>query len=157
MKERNSTSINQMLLSLVIIIISTLTFSCKKNSVDTIPEKSNMTDAAKVISGNLLTGNLRVESNEEEIALDYNNGDKIILVTKIPKTEVANINNMQSAEVITSKYGIILKDLSNNKIFFLVNNDSESTNKFETVQSLFTTGFQSDKIFGTTIVNSEKG
>jgi hypothetical protein len=63
---------------------------------------------------------------------------------------------MQSVSIITSKYGIILKNLRNGNVFFLVNNDPGSTNKFSTVQSYFTAGFESSKIFGTTIVNNGK-
>ena len=139
-----------------IIIAALLLFSCKKNSLETVPEKSNMAYVSQVLGGNLLTGNVMVESDENEIAINYNNGSKYILITKIPHTQISNINNIQAASLITSKYGIVLKDLNTGKVFFLANNDSESADEFKTVQSNFKSSFQSDKIFGTTIINSEK-
>ncbi len=157
MKKRNSKLLERILfLGTIIVVAVTLLFSCKKNSIDVLPQKNDMSDATKIVDGDLLTGNVTIESDENEVALNYKNGNKFILIAKIPNTPIANITDMQSAEVITSKYGIILKDLSSDKVFFLINNDSESIKRFETVQSLFTTNFQSAKIFGTTIVNSEK-
>ena len=110
----------------------------------------------KVLDGTVLSGNVTTESNENEIALNYNNGNKFILIEKIQGTERISINSIQSAEVITSKYGVILKDLSNNKIFLLTNNDSESLKMFEQVKSLFGKNLQSATVFGVTIVNAEK-
>lgn len=133
-----------------------LLFSCKKGSVGTVSVKSDMVEAAKVLNGTVLSGNVTVESNESEIALNYNNGNKVILIEKIQGTESISINSIKSAKVITSKYGVILKDLSNNKIFLLTNNDSESLKMFEDVKPLFGKDLQSTTVFGVTIVNAEK-
>ena len=138
------------------VIAVMLLFSCKKSSVEDISVKNDMTTAAKMIDGTILSGTITSESDESEVALNYNNGNKFILITKITDAESININNMQSAEVITSKYGVIIKNVSTNKVFLLANNDSESIKKFKALQSLFDKNFQSATIFGTTIINSEK-
>ncbi len=141
---------------MTVLVAVMLLFSCKKGSVETVSVKSDMVEAAKVLDGTVLSGNVSVESNESEIALNYNNGNKVILIEKIQGTEPISINSIQSAEVITSKYGVILKDLSNNKIFLLTNNDSESLKMFKEVKSLFGKDLQSTTVFGVTIVNAEK-
>ena len=143
--------------SIITVLVAVMfLFSCKKGSVETVSVKNDMVDAAKVLDGTVLSGNVTTESNENEIALNYNNGNKFILIEKLPGTEPISINSIQSAEVITSKYGVILKDLSNNKIFLLTNNDSESLKMFEEVKSLFGKNLQSATVFGVTIVNAEK-
>lgn len=141
---------------ITVLVAVMLLFSCKKGSVETVSVKNDMVEAAKVLDGTVLSGNVTTESNENEIALNYNNGNKFILIEKIQGTEPISINSIQSAEVITSKYGVILKDLSNNKIFLLTNNDSESLKMFEEVKSLFGKNLQSATVFGVTIVNAEK-
>lgn len=141
---------------ITVLVAAMLLFSCKKDSVETISVKNDMVEAAKVLDGTVLSGNVTTESNENEIALNYNDGNKFILIEKIQGTEPISINSIKSAEVITSKYGVILKDLSNNKIFLLTNNDSESRKMFEEVKSLFGKNLQSATVFGVTIVNAEK-
>jgi hypothetical protein len=141
---------------ITVLVAVMLLFSCKKGSVESVSVKNDMAEAAKVLGGTVLSGNVTTESNENEIALNYNNGNKFIFIEKIQGKEPISINGIQSAEVITSKYGVILKDLSNNKIFLLTNNDSESLKMFEEVKSLFGKNLQSTTVFGVTIVNAEK-
>jgi hypothetical protein len=141
---------------ITVLVAVMLLFSCKKGSVETVPVKNDMVEAAKLLDGTVLSGNVTTESNENEIALNYNNGNKVIFIEKIQGAEPFSINSLESAEVITSKYGVILKDLSNNKIFLLTNNDSESLKMFEEVKSLFGKSLQSATVFGVTIVNAEK-
>lgn len=138
------------------VIAVTFLFSCKKSSVENATVKNDMITAAKMIDGAVLSGTITSESDESEVTLNYNNGNKFILITKIADAESINIDNMQSAEVITSKYGVIIKDVSTDKVFLLANNDLESKKIFDAVQSLFDKNFQSATIFGITIVNSEK-
>ena len=139
---------------ITILVALLLLSSCKKGSVETVSVKNDMVEAAKILDGTVLSGNVTIESSEDEIA--FNTGNKFILVGKIQSTEPISINSIQSAEVITSKYGVILKDLSNNKIFLLTNNDSESLKMFEEVKSFFGKNLQSAIVFGVTIVNAEK-
>jgi hypothetical protein len=138
------------------VIAIMLLSSCKKNSVENAAVKNDMVTAAKMIDGAVLSGTITSESDESEVALNYNNGNKFILIAKIAGAESIHINNMQSAELITSKYGVIIKNVSTDKVFLLANNDSESIKKFKAVRSLFDKNFQSATIFGITIVNNEK-
>ncbi len=130
--------------------------SCKKGFVETTSVKNDMAEAAKVLNGKVLSGSVRSETNENEIALNYNNGNKYIFMEKIQDTEPISINSTYLAELITSKYGVVLKDLSNNKIFLLTNNDSKSIKMFEANKSIFARDFQNVVVFGITVVNAEK-
>lgn len=158
MTTKNSKLLGRIILPGMItaVIAVTFLFSCKKSSVENATVKNDMITAAKMIDGAVLSGTITSESDESEVTLNYNNGNKFILITKIADAESINIDNMQSAEVITSKYGVIIKDVSTDKVFLLANNDLESKKIFDAVQSLFDKNFQSATIFGITIVNSEK-
>ena len=67
-----------------------------------------------------------------------------------------NISSIQSAEIINSKYGLILKDAGNNSVFLLSNNDPESMKMFERVKPFFGNIIQSATVFGVAVVNAEK-
>ena len=143
---------------MITIVATVLLFcSCKKGSVETVNLNNDMVEAAKLLDGPVLSGNVTTESNETEMVINYNDGNKFILVQKLPSNEQFNINSIKSAEVITSKFGIILKDLINNKIFLLANNDSESLKIFETIKPIFGKNARNTSVFGVTIVNAEKG
>ena len=159
MKTRNAKLPGKILFPgiITVLVAVVLLFSCKKDAVETVSIKNDMVSAAKILNGAVLSGTITSEMDENEVALNYNNGNKFILISKIADAENININNMQSAEVITSMYGVILKDVSTDKVFLLSNNDLESIKKFASVQLLFDNNFQSVTIFGTTIINSEKG
>lgn len=157
MRTRNSKSLVRILSQgiLTFLLAVTLLFSCRKGSVETVSIKNNMAEAAKVLDAKIISGNIKAESNENEIGLNYNNGNKFILIEKIPGTAIS-MNSIQSAEVITSKYGIILKDIVTNKIILLTNNDPESIKMFEEVKTLFDTNIESAIVFGTTVIKTEK-
>ena len=68
---------------ITVLVAVMLLFSCKKGSAETVSVKNDMAEAAKVLDGTVLSGNVTTESNENEIALNYNNGNKFILIEKI--------------------------------------------------------------------------
>jgi hypothetical protein len=158
MTTKNSKLLGRLILPgmITVVIAVMLLFSCKKSSVENVAAKNDMVTAAKMIDGAVLSGTITSESDESEVALNFNSGNKFILIAKIAGAESIHINNMQSAELITSKYGVIIKNVSTDKIFLLANNDLESIKKIKAVQSLFDKNFQNATIFGITIVNSEK-
>ncbi len=158
MKIKNSNLLGRILFPgmITVLVAVMLLFSCKKGLVETVSVKNDMVEAAKVLDSKVLSGNVTIESNESELALNYNNGNKYILIEKIHGTKPIGINGIHSAEVITSKCGIILKDLSNNKILLLTNNDSESIKIFEKVKLLFDKNLETATVFGVTVVNAEK-
>ncbi|MBN8789289.1 MAG: hypothetical protein J0I84_19580 [Terrimonas sp.] len=141
---------------ITVFIAATLIFSCKKDPDKNTVIQSNMIEAAKKTGSKVLCGNVAIESDDHGITLNYNNGSKLILIEKIRGAKTVDICKIHSAEIITSEYGVIIKNLDNKNVFFLINNDSESLQMFQSIRSLFANHYQSSTVFGITVVNAEK-
>src|SRR5215831_17290208 len=154
MRHRNSKSGASRLSFLLFIGLGAMVFlfSCKKDLVNRAYSKNDIAEATRVLAGELITGNITSESDKNELALNYNNNNKIILIDKLTNTECPDIGDIKSAEVMISNYGIIIKDLSLNKTFLFMNNDEKSIEKFKSIQLLFTGKIQPVIVFGTTII-----
>ena len=141
---------------LVTALASALLFSCGKRAVTTSPN-TRMEQAARLLHGEKRSGSLLGAEDADRLALSYNNGSQYILVDKLPGPDKIGIFSMTSAELITSSYGIIIKDLSTNRLVFLANNDEESLRRMQQARTLLldeaagATVFGT--IFGTTLVN----
>ena len=138
-----------------ILIIVILIFSCKKSSVDSTV-KDDMAEAARTWGGEMFSGTITTQGDEEGVVLDYNNGNKIICIENIKGTEPIRIADIRSAEIITSDYGVILKDVNNNKVFILTTNDPKSAKIAERVKSIFPGNPEAKAIFGVTIIHTER-
>ena len=158
MKHRNSKPGGSKLsLQLFIAVVAMVfLFSCKKGLVNRGYSKNDIAEAAGVLDGELMTGNIISKSDKNELAVNYNGNNKIILIDKLTNTECGDIGDIKSAEVMISNYGIIIKDLSVNKTFLFINNDEKSIDKFKAVQLLFRGNLQPVIVFGTTIISSER-
>ena len=137
------------------LIIVILIFSCKKSSVDPTV-KNDMSEAARAMDGKMFSGTITTQGDEEGIVLNYNNDNKIICIENIKGTEPIHIADIRSAEIITSDYGVILKDVNNNKVFILTTNDPKSAERAERVKSIFSGNFEAKEIFGVIIINTER-
>jgi len=133
-----------------------LLYACRKNSSENLSEKNTMVTARETLAGDMISGKVNIESNGDEIVINYNDGDRYILVGKISGVSVPDLDNLKSVTLVASKYGLVIQDISSNKVFFLVNNDNNSIDQFKKLASTFNSDFQTCKIFGTTIVNAEK-
>ena len=158
METRNSKSIRKLtLLGIVTVFLASgLFFACKKDVKEAVFLKNNLDEIAGTLNGNKISGSLAGSNDENLLVLNYNKGSQFILIDKLPGSQNINLNSIQSAELVTSRYGIVIKDVSNNKILLLVNNDEESIKKFETIKSLLADSYESSRVFGITIVNSER-
>jgi len=116
-----------------------------------------MEQAAQLLHGEKKSGSLTGAENAGSLALNYNNGSQYILVDKLPGPDNIEAFSMMSSELITSQYGIVIKDLSNNRLLLLANNDDESIRRMQQARTLLmgeAAGFTVfGTIFGTTIVN----
>jgi hypothetical protein len=128
--------------------------SCKKQ-IGTVAADQDLKNAAKAIQGNMLTGSILVTSTDKEVVLSFNNGKKFLLIQKLAKEDIQEMNDIPLAAVIISAYGIIIKDINTNKLFILPNNDPESMKRCEAAKSLLRTHIRSVPIFGTTLINAE--
>ncbi|SIO00656.1 hypothetical protein SAMN04488055_2497 [Chitinophaga niabensis] len=135
------------------LLVALFLFSCNKdNDANPNAGNENLAAAAKAVTGNLVQGNVKAISGPEGLILHINDLD--ILVEKALGNTLYALPDMPSAAVITSEYGLILKDLARGNVYFLVNNDEESISKFNSVASLFPSIVNINKIFGTTIVRN---
>ena len=158
METRNSKLFKGLtILGIVIIFLASgLFFSCKKIASVLTPSGDNMDEIAKILNGKRISGSLMSRNDENVWAINYNNGVQFFLIDKLPGAQNFNFNSTQSAQIIISIYGVLIKDVNNNKIFLFINNEKESLKKFEVIKSTLNTNYESTSIFGTTIVNSEK-
>lgn len=142
----------------VLFLAGAVVFSCRKNvaSETQVARKTQMDEIARLLNGDLRSGSLAGADDENELALDYNNGGQFILVDKLPGAKNIRFRPGSSVELITSRYGIVIRDLGNNKLLLLANNDEESIRRFDAVRSLLQDGYESVMIFGTTLVNPER-
>lgn len=141
---------------LALALTSTLLFSCGKRTATTSPS-TRMEQAARLLQGEKRSGSLLGAEDADRLALSYNNGSQYILVDKLPGPDKIGVFSMTSAELITSNYGIIIKDLSNNRLVILANNDDESLRRMQQARTLLLDEAAGSAmfgtIFGTTLVN----
>lgn len=143
--------------SVVVIFLATgLLFACKKDAGETKTPGESMDEIALILDGKTLSGSVESISAGNELALNYDNGRQFILIAKMPGVLDVDANSSQSAELITSKYGVVIKDLNTKKIWLFANNDEESILKFEEIKSRLTGSYQSTVVFGTTIVQARR-
>lgn len=124
---------NQSGVILAAIVCGLAFSSCRKEAVDS-PSKNNMTIAAGTLEGTKLTGSIAVVTEDDESAIIFNNADKLVIIG-IPKTKRLYTGTIELAELIVSKYGAVVKDVSNNEVWLLPNDDEESSRKFEHVRA----------------------
>lgn len=158
MRTKNFKSIARRALSTLglILLASFLFFSCKK---DARPVKSagyDTNEIARILKGNRMNGSLSINSDQTDWEMDLDSGSRYIFIQKLPGNENVNIRSMPAAEVVTSVYGVVIKDTERNKTLFFINKDEESIKKFEAIQSILPATTQRVRIFGITVVNAEK-
>ena len=95
---------------LLLMMAATIFFSCKKESAATATPADNTENITKMLQGNALTGSIVTDSDESNTVLTFNRGSKYIIIEKIPGMPVENVDAIRNAVLITSKYGIIVKD-----------------------------------------------
>lgn len=146
----------------MLLLTATILFSCQKNEVSnpateaTTALADNMKAIATMVNGETLEGSMLAATGEDKnLTLVFNQGSKFIIVEKIPGVPIENPDEIKNAVVITSKYGIIVKNTSDNKAWLMINNDDESQQKFEAVKQQLHCSLVTTTIFGTTIVNAQ--
>jgi hypothetical protein len=155
MKTNNSNPFRKKLIAIAAVaLFSSITFSCKKDASQVTSQKNNMDEAAAILGGKKLSGNLTGIQEESEMALAINNGAPYILLEKIPGADFAAIPAIASAEIITSDYGVVINDTVHDKTLFFANNDPESLAKMASVKFYLNSKSEISKVFGVTVVNA---
>jgi hypothetical protein len=149
MKKMTSPTLRRVGIPLCGILLAAC-LSCRKQAA--APASSSLDAITDVLNGHRVNGSLTTEEEGTAFLLDYNRGVSYILIDKLDKTHL-NLTPSASAQIITSTYGLVIKDLASNRIWLLANNDPESLKRFETVKTLLQGGYTSTLIYGTTVVN----
>lgn len=146
----------------VLLLTAIIFFSCQKNEVSNPATEAMATPAgniktiAAMVNGETLEGSMVAATGEDKnLTLVFNRGSKFIIVEKMPGMSFENPGEIKNAVVITSKYGIIIKNTSDNKAWLMINNDDESQQKLEAVKQQLHCSLVTTTIFGTTIVNTQ--
>ncbi len=160
MKKENQKIKRSMFLGglVVIILMVTILISCKKD-VSQNTTASNIDDTyklAEIISGKVLSGSITSTDEEGLQSINFNNGSQFVLVQKIPGLCNIKIPASPFAELVTSSYGVIVKDKAHNGLLLLANNDAESIKKFKQVEAALHNLYKSTLIYGTTVINIDK-
>ncbi len=133
-------------------------YSCKKdtNSVYVPAVNDNMYTIAEIVQGKVFAGRVNSAANDSVLTIDYNNSSQFVFVQEMPGALKVDVPSLPSAEIITSVYGIIIKDGATGKTVLLANNDAESIRRFEEVKAVLKSNYTSSTVFGITIVQAEK-
>lgn len=121
-------------LALMLAAIFLPFISCKKQNA-TLVAPFNLQAMADKLQGELLNGSITTESDEDGLALWCNDGKILIGLEKIPAQQFTEPGNIRHAEVVYSNYGIIIRDLDNNKLWYYIQNDDNSQKQFRALQN----------------------
>ena len=120
-------------LALMLAVIFLPFTSCKKQNV-TLVAPFNLQAMADKLEGEILNGAITAESDEDGLALWCNDGKTLIGLEKIPALHFTEPGNIMHAQVVYSNYGIIIRDLDNNKLWYYIQNDDNSQKQFKALQ-----------------------
>jgi len=113
-----------------IILMLVQAIACSKNNA--VPQQPvSMQKMANMLEGEMLNGSISTESDEEGLALWCNGGKILIAIGKLASNTFTDPGNIEHAQVVYSNYGIIVRDITNNKTWFYIQNDAQSQQRFE--------------------------
>jgi hypothetical protein len=150
MKSKNSTPGYLILTTLLCVLAF---FSCKKE--DATHAKKDLNEVTASLGGTKLTGSITIVTEGNESAIMFNNPDKLVIIG-LAESESFRAGTMNSAELIVSRYGVIVKDESKNEVWLLANNDEESKSKFEYVRTFLPKAKYTATIFNIMEINTGK-
>ena len=140
--------------SLIMALLCTLTFSCKKEA-GSHAATNDLAAAARNLEGTQLTGSITVVKEEGESALLFNNANKLVVVG-LPECNSLPAGTIEPAELIVSKYGVVAKDVVKNKVWLLANRDEPSKRKFESIRAPFPNANYLATVFNIIEINTGK-
>jgi hypothetical protein len=157
MKKENSNTAQKLTITVIalLVAVSGLFISCTKSVEGSTDVTKNMDQIARLLGSRTISGSIAAGRSDGELALNYNHGSKIILIDELAGADHLYVKSMQSADLIISKYGVVILDPSNNTLILMENNDPESIGKFSQVKSLLPAYDDCTRIFGTTVINGE--
>ncbi len=155
MKTKNLKTGSKKIITLLIVfwVASGFFISCKKEAAEAGPQKTSMNEIAKILDAGVISGEINTGSDEKELILSCNSRNRFVIIEKLPNVQTSRVPPISSGAMVISEFGVVVKNLSNNQIWLMVNNDAESRKRFEGVKKLLGGACEISLVFGTTVVN----
>ena len=129
-------------------------FSCKKE-VAGHSSRNDLTVAASTLESTKRTGSITVVTEKGESAFVFESAEKLVVIV-VPESPSLPSGTMKPAELIVSKYGVVVKDVSQNKVWLQANGDAESKGKFDALSASFPTAHYGATILDLVEINTGK-
>jgi hypothetical protein len=155
MKTKNLKSGGKKIINLMVVfsLASGLFISCKKEASRGDPQKTSLNEIASILKARIISGEINAGSDEKKLILSLNNGNRFVIIDKLPHVQTFSVPSVPSGAVLISEFGVVVKNSSNNQTWLMVNNDAESIKKFEEVKKLLGGDCQISLVYGTMVVN----
>jgi hypothetical protein len=156
MRQKNHTRPVAFLAGGVILMLTGLIIfsACQKNKNEAIIVRNDMQQAADLLKGKIDCGRLENAATEDNFTyLEFDEGSKAIIVQLMPGDKNIEIPSLKSSCIITSNYGVVIKDPATNTVLLLPRDDQESQRKFAAVELLFNQQKLTATTGGTTLIN----
>lgn len=117
---------------LFVLLIILAGSACRKNtSPVTVPYDLKQT--ANSLKGEILTGTLTTEGDDDGLAL-WVNGEKVLIGMGKTSQDIADPGTIQHVEIVYSNFGVVVRDINTNKLWYYIQNDAESKSKFASLR-----------------------
>jgi hypothetical protein len=140
-------------LALAVFLSALAFFSCRKEATGH-DSKNDLSEAVMSLSGKKLVGSATIVVEGNESAIVFNNENKLVIIG-ISKGKPFDTGAINAAELVVSKYGVVVKDISKGAVWLLVNNDDESERKFASLRRFFPSANYSAAVFDVMEINTE--
>ncbi|MCG2614956.1 hypothetical protein LZZ85_11715 [Terrimonas sp. NA20] len=157
MRQKNHTRPFALIAGGIILLLTGLIVlsACQKNKeAASIIVKTDMQKAADLLQGKINCGKLDHVASEDNVAyLSFSEGSKAIIVQLMPGDKNVSIPSLANSCIITSHYGVVIKDPATNSVLLLPRDDRESQRRFAEIELLFNQQKLTATIGGTTLIN----
>ena len=114
-------------------MLLTLCVSCRKGGIAPAPAE-DINYMTRSLEGILLTGPLTTEKDSDGLAVFCNNGKTLIALGGVASQHLANPGNIEHAALIYSSFGIIVRNCDTGQVWYYIQNDETSRQRFEAMQ-----------------------
>ena len=125
-------SIPMLCMGLFVLLIILSGSACRKNTAAvTVPYDLKQT--ANSLRGEILTGTLTTEGDDDGLAL-WVNGEKVLIGMGKTSEGIADPGSIQHVEIVYSNFGVIVRNTTTNQLWYYIQNEAESKSKFASLR-----------------------
>lgn len=151
MKRLLTKSAGSVLLSPTRILFALLLMisSCKKSETMQTHSLNEMEHLSLILSGEILNSGIKDGQDDEGLVFVLNQENALLILQKISPAFLTSAGTLESATIISSKYGVLVRNNETLQTWLYIQNDRESRKKFEQVRARLSGDIQSVEIAGT--------